>query len=145
MDIALIREIAEIFTQNALTELEIKEGDLQIRLKKEPEQSAVPPIRAEGGASARAAGIPDMPDEFSLHTSHEVKSPMVGIFYAAPSPESEPYVQLGSRVKKGDVLCIVEAMKLMNEITSDADGEIVDICAENGQILEFGQTIFKIV
>jgi acetyl-CoA carboxylase biotin carboxyl carrier protein len=74
----------------------------------------------------------------------EVKSPMVGVFYQAPSPESEPFVKIGGRIKKGDVLCIIEAMKVMNEITADVDGELVDICAENGQIVEFGQTLFKV-
>jgi len=74
----------------------------------------------------------------------EVKSPIVGVFYAAPSPDVEPFVTIGSKVKKGDVLCIVEAMKLMNEITAECDGEIVDICVKNGEITEFGQVLFKI-
>ena len=74
----------------------------------------------------------------------EVKSPMVGVFYQAPSPEADPYVRVGSKVKKGDVLCVIEAMKLLNEITADTDGEIVDVCVENGQLVEYGQVLFKI-
>ena len=74
----------------------------------------------------------------------EVKSPMVGVFYSAPSPESDPFVHIGNTVKKGDVLCILEAMKLMNEIQAEQDGEIVDICAKNGDVVEFGQVLFKI-
>ncbi|HML49609.1 MAG TPA: acetyl-CoA carboxylase biotin carboxyl carrier protein, partial [Clostridia bacterium] len=74
----------------------------------------------------------------------EVKSPMVGVFYAAPSPESPPFVKRGDRVKRGDVLCIIEAMKLLNEIAAEADGEIADICVENGQVVEYSQTLFKI-
>ena len=74
----------------------------------------------------------------------EVKSPMVGVFYAAPAPDAKPYVQVGDKVKKGDVLCIIEAMKLMNEIQADADGEIADICVQNGDLVEYGQTLFKI-
>ena len=74
----------------------------------------------------------------------EVKSPLVGIFYAAPSPGAEPFAGVGSRVKKGDVLCVVEAMKLMNEITADADGEVIDVCVQNGQVVEFGQILFKL-
>ncbi|NLG93138.1 MAG: acetyl-CoA carboxylase, biotin carboxyl carrier protein, partial [Clostridiales bacterium] len=72
------------------------------------------------------------------------KSPMVGVFYSAPSPDSEPYVQVGSKVKKGDTLCIIEAMKLLNEITADRDGEITEICAAAGQVVEYGQTLFRI-
>jgi acetyl-CoA carboxylase biotin carboxyl carrier protein len=68
----------------------------------------------------------------------------VGVFYAAPAPEAEAFVKVGDKVKKGDVLCIVEAMKLMNEITSTHDGEIVDICITNGAVVEFGQTLFKL-
>ena len=73
-----------------------------------------------------------------------VKSPMVGIFYTAPSPEAEPFVKVGSKVKKGDTLCIIEAMKLMNDVVAEEDGEIVEVCAENGTLVEFGQVLFKI-
>ena len=69
---------------------------------------------------------------------------MVGVFYEAASPDAAPFVEVGSKVKKGDILCIIEAMKLMNEITAKKDGEIVDICVQNGEVVEFGQTIFKI-
>ncbi|CDA61659.1 acetyl-CoA carboxylase biotin carboxyl carrier protein subunit [Clostridium sp. CAG:169] len=71
-------------------------------------------------------------------------SPMVGVFYSAPSPQSKPFVEVGSRVKKGDVLCIVEAMKLMNEITAELDGEIVEVGAASGDVVEYGQTLFRI-
>jgi len=74
----------------------------------------------------------------------EVQSPMVGVFYAASAPDAAPYVTVGSKVKKGDTLCIIEAMKLLNEINAEVDGEIADICVENGQVVEFGQTLFKI-
>ena len=69
---------------------------------------------------------------------------MVGVFYAASAPGAEPYVRIGSRVHKGDVLCLIEAMKLMNEVTADTDGEIVEICVENGQVVEYGQPLFMI-
>ena len=74
----------------------------------------------------------------------EVKSPMVGTFYSSPSPKDEPYVKVGDKVKKGDVLCVIEAMKLMNEIESEFDGEIVEICAKNEDMVEYGTTLFKI-
>ena len=73
----------------------------------------------------------------------EVRSPIVGVFYEAPAPGAEPFVKVGSRVKKGDVLCIVEAMKLMNEVVAEVDGEVVDVCVKNGEIVEYGQVLFK--
>ncbi len=146
MDNSLNREIAEIFSQNSLTELEIKEDNVEIKLKREITQISSVKSEIENNTSVYTDKlIPTIQENFNIQRSHEIKSPLVGIFYAAPSPEAEPYVQIGSKVKKGDTLCIVEAMKLMNEIASDIDGEIIDICAENGQIIEFGQTIFKIV
>ena len=75
---------------------------------------------------------------------HEIKSPMVGVFYASPSPDAKPFVEIGSKVKKGDVVCIIEAMKLMNELTADQDGEVVDVCVNNGDVVEYGQPLFKL-
>ena len=80
----------------------------------------------------------------TTETYKEVKSPMVGTFYSAPSPKDAPYVKIGDKVKKGDVLCVVEAMKLMNEIESEYDGEIVEICVKNEDMVEYGTTLFKI-
>ena len=74
-----------------------------------------------------------------------VRSPAVGVYYAAPSPDSKPFVAVGDTVQRGDTLCIIEAMKLMNEITSDIDGEIVEICVGNGQVVEYDQPLFRIV
>ncbi|MDF2685896.1 MAG: accB, partial [Clostridia bacterium] len=74
----------------------------------------------------------------------EVKSPMVGVFYTMSAPDKDPFVKIGSHVKKGDVLCIIEAMKLFNDIIAENDGEIVDICAVNGQVVEYSQVLFKI-
>ena len=77
--------------------------------------------------------------------AEDIKSPMVGVYYSSPSPEADPFVRIGDMVKKGDVLCILEAMKLMNEITAEQDGKIADICAKNGDVVEFGQVLFKVV
>ena len=82
---------------------------------------------------------------YNFSDVNEIKSPLVGTFYSAPSPEAKPFVEVGAKVKKGDTLCIVEAMKLMNEITADKDCEIVDICVKNGEIVEYGQTLFKVI
>lgn len=76
--------------------------------------------------------------------SKPVSSPMVGVFYAAPAPDKDPYVTVGSKVKKGDVLCLIEAMKLMNEVTAEQSGEIVKVCVDNGQVVEYGQPLFMI-
>ena len=75
---------------------------------------------------------------------HNINSPMLGVFYSSPSPESEPFVKVGDKVKKGDVLCIIEAMKLMNEIASEREGVVEEICVSNGDIVEYGKTMFKI-
>lgn len=75
---------------------------------------------------------------------HIIKSPMVGTFYSKSSPQAEPYAQVGKKVKKGDILCIVEAMKLMNEIESEIDGEIVEVCVQDGQMVDYGKSLFKI-
>lgn len=83
-------------------------------------------------------------DETPDDGSTAITSPMVGVFYAAPSPDSEPYVSVGTKVNKGDVLCLIEAMKLMNEVTAEKSGEITKLCVENGQVVEFGQSLFMI-
>ena len=79
------------------------------------------------------------------NNGREIKSPLVGIFYASPAPDAPPYVRVGQRIKKGDVLCIVEAMKLMNEIVADADGEIAEVFLHNGEIVEYDQIMFRVV
>ncbi|MDI3256609.1 MAG: acetyl-CoA carboxylase biotin carboxyl carrier protein [Kyrpidia sp.] len=93
--------------------------------------------RGKGGGEARSTAIA----EASLHT---ITSPMVGTFYRAPAPDADPYVQIGSKVTEKTIVCIVEAMKLMNEIEADCRGEIVEVLAENGQLVEFGQPLFRV-
>ncbi len=105
------------------------------------DDSSSSPSAAAAGAPPAAAAAPAEPEGEPLHL---LKSPIVGTFYAAPSPEADPYVRVGDRVKKGQVLCIVEAMKLMNEIESDADGEVVEIHPRNAQPVEFGESLFSI-
>ena len=93
---------------------------------------------------APASGEPLDDPGLDFNAISLVTSPMVGVFYATPAPDQEPFVKVGSKVKKGDVLCIIEAMKLMNEITAEQDGEVVDICVKSGDVVEFGQPLFKI-
>ena len=149
MNVKQIRELAQILRQNGLSAIEITEGEFHVKLECAVQNALVMPI-----ASAPAQVVVQQPDPEPAEKTQdvgvdfndiiEVKSPLVGVFYAAPSPDAEAFVKVGDRVKKGDVLCIVEAMKLMNEITATHDGEIVDICITNGAVVEFGQTLFKL-
>lgn len=150
MKIEEIRELAQIMKENGLGVLELQEDGTSLRL--ETACATAPVVQGVVPAAAPAAPAPaptapataqdGTPVDFN--NLKEVKSPMVGMFYQAPSPEADPYVRVGSKVKKGDVLCVIEAMKLLNEITADTDGEIVDVCVENGQLVEYGQVLFKI-
>ena len=155
MNLEEIKTLAEIMSENGLTTIEIIEGETNIRLEKNPPAPAcVPaapmpmlpaaPAPAAPAAAAPAEAAPAAPAAGNFSNLTEVKSPMVGVFYDSPSPEADPYVKVGDKVKKGDVLCIIEAMKLLNEITAEQDGEIVDICAHNADVVEYGQTLFKI-
>jgi acetyl-CoA carboxylase biotin carboxyl carrier protein len=146
MKLEEIRFLAKIMEESGLTGLEVSSQDGKIRLEKRPPAPVPAPLPA-----AASGGVPAAIQECGTARKtaegphyKEIKSPMVGVFYTAPTPESEPYVKVGSTVKKGDVLCVIEAMKLMNEINSDQDGEIAEICAENGSVVEYGQTLFKL-
>ncbi len=148
MNVKQIRELAQIVRENGLSAIEIGEGDTHVRIERAAAPAAAPaalsasapeaPAPAPAGASAAEETNVD------FNRTREIKSPMVGVFYAAPAPDANPFVEVGSRVKKGEVVCIVEAMKLMNEITAEFDGEVVDVCVHNGDVVEFGQTLFKL-
>lgn len=145
IDKTYIQELADLLNENNLTELSLKEGDKEIVLKKEKEVTTVAsPVYS---AAAQAAGSPA---ESFVCTPVEVKkgkpitSPMVGTFYKSPSPDSEPFVKIGSVVEEGQVVCIIEAMKLMNEIEADVSGKVVEICVEDGQAVEFGQVLMYV-
>lgn len=150
MEINQIKELAELMKKTGLTAVEIKEDDKgYVRLERIqpspavlPSPVAVPPAVPEAVPSTRDA----QPEEElkPAQAGHIITSPTVGVFYTSPSPESDPYVQLGDQVKIGDVLCIIEAMKLMNEIQSEADGRIAEIYVGNGQVVEYGQPLFRI-
>ena len=149
MNIKQIRELAQILSQNELSALEFTEGETRIRMERSTGQptavqAAECAVKSEAPAAVKPAAQAERDAGVDFNNLTEVKSPLVGVFYSAPSPEAEPFVKVGSTVKKGDVLCIVEAMKLMNEIMAEQDGTVVDICAHNGDIVEFGQTLFKL-
>ena len=152
MNLRQIRELVRLLESSSLSVLEIEEADLRVRLEKgqtaglaQPVSAALPQaVPAALPVETAPAPAPVADGTVDFNRLKEVKSPLVGIFYAAPSPGAEPFAGVGSRVKKGDVLCVVEAMKLMNEITADADGEVIDVCVQNGQVVEFGQILFKL-
>lgn len=145
MNIENIRMLAEIMSAGRLTKLEVTEGDLKILLERAPHSVSAdtPAPRPHTPGESVNQLSERRPDALDFNNIIEVKSPIVGVFYAAPAPDAEPFVTVGSRVKKGDVLCIVEAMKLMNEIVAECDGEIADICIKSGEIAEFGQVLIK--
>lgn len=145
MNIDNIKSLAEILVAGGLTALEVCDGDAKIRLEKTVAvaaasvQAAAPSNAPVPESSLLGGSFPVNFDDIS-----DITSPIVGIFYSSPTPDAPPFVTIGSRVKKGDVLCIIEAMKQMNEIAAETDGEIADICIKNGDIAEFGQVLFKL-
>jgi acetyl-CoA carboxylase biotin carboxyl carrier protein len=156
-DVADLKELIEFLKEYQVAEFDLDRGDLKIRLKfnQPPVATAglgdlarllahTPPGAAPAAASpspAAPASAPEAEVDANLHT---VKSPIVGTYYGSPSPGSEPFVAPGDRVQKGQVICIIEAMKLMNEIEADVSGEIVKCLVSNGQPIEFGQPLFTV-
>ncbi|MGI6175945.1 MAG: acetyl-CoA carboxylase biotin carboxyl carrier protein [Christensenellales bacterium] len=148
MDINLIEALAGVLNKNQLHSLEVEEGGLRIRLEaKQEEQESHACVTRQAVNPVAVQEVPDDLDTdpgMDFNQIDTVDSPMIGVFYTSPSPDAEAYVQVGSKIKKGDVLCIIEAMKLMNEIVAEKSGEIVDICVSNGDVVEYGQPLFKI-
>jgi acetyl-CoA carboxylase biotin carboxyl carrier protein len=150
MNFKEIKELIKIIDTSNLSEFHIELEDIKLTLKKE---ITARPANANNGIIDRKEYIsneynmdnmavePSKKEEENLHI---IKSPIVGFFYAAPNPETPDFVKVGDKIKVGQVLCIVEAMKLMNEITSDVDGEIVEVLEKNQNPVEFGQPLFKI-
>lgn len=141
-----IQELATLLTENELTEISLKNGEKEIVLKKEKEVVAAAGV----ASSVVTASIPSpgAADAFVCTPIEKkgkpITSPMVGTFYKAPSPDAKPFVEMGSTVSEGQVVCIIEAMKLMNEIESDVSGKVVEICVEDGQPVEFGQVLMYV-
>jgi len=141
MRIDEIRELILMLDGSGIAELEIRRDDFSLALRKPGSQKNGP---AAAAAVAAARPLEPLVEEPEEHDYHEISSPMVGTFYRAPSPDAPPYVQIGDRVKAGQTVCIVEAMKLMNELKSEFDGVIVDILVYNAQPVEFGQVLFYV-
>lgn len=159
-DIEDLRELIEFLKQHQVAEFDVDRGDLKIRLKFHPHESgtaglselarllkSAPASAAPAGTGSAASGAEAPPAESAADPDaglHFLKSPIVGTYYGSPSPGASAFVAPGDHVEKGQVICIVEAMKLMNEIESDASGEIVRCLVTNGQAIEFGQPLFAI-
>ncbi len=140
METKKLKEFIKFMEDNNLNELEIEEDGKRIRLKKN--SSDQPVVISQIPSQAQAPATPE--NKPSKSNVLEIKSPMVGTFYAAPSPGAKPYVEIGTVIKSGDIVCIVEAMKLMNEIKAEVGGKVVQILVENADPIEFGQTLFAI-
>jgi acetyl-CoA carboxylase biotin carboxyl carrier protein len=150
MDIRKIKKLIELLEESNLTEIEIVEGEESVRLTRgavqvpatAPPAIAVPPAAAPAPEVGSEVVAPD--ESESIPDGQLVRAPMVGTFYASSSPDAEPFVSMGQKVATGDTLCIIEAMKMFNQIESDFTGTVVAILADNGQPVEFDQPLFVI-
>lgn len=154
MDIRKVKKLIELLEESGIAEIEITEGEESVRISRYPNanhvvapvQHALPPAPMQmaapaAGAPAAAAPAAEVPQEQS---GHKVTAPMVGTFYRAASPEAEPFVKIGDTIQAGDTLCIIEAMKMMNQIEADVSGKVLSVEVEGGEPIEFGQTLFVI-
>lgn len=152
MDLDLIKKLIRVVEKSEITEFSVQEGDLKLKISKNSaginhafaqpmsiQQSIPQPVNAVKEEAKEDAGSSLNSDKF-----HEIRSPIVGTFYRAPAPDADPYIQIGDSVSEGSVLCIVEAMKLMNEIESDIDGKVVKVLVENATPVEYNQPLFLI-
>ncbi len=151
MDIRKIKKLIELLDESGVAEIEIHEGEESVRISRNspapaymhaaPEAYAMMPPAAAVPAPAAPAAAETPAAETESISGHEVKAPMVGTYYSAPSPGAAAFIEVGQKINKGDTVCIIEAMKLLNQIEADISGTIKAICIENGEPLEYGQTI----
>lgn len=148
-----LKIFADMFKDLGLTQLKVNDKDFELTLKKEVKVvttsvESVPVVSSNQVVTATNEKTIDAVSETETTETdsslNDVKAPLVGVFYAAPSLEEEAYVKVGDRVNKGDVLCVIEAMKMFNEIKAETSGTIAEICVDNGNVVEYGQTLFKI-
>ncbi|MEO8070672.1 MAG: acetyl-CoA carboxylase biotin carboxyl carrier protein [Acidobacteriota bacterium] len=155
MDLDYVKQILDLVREHDLAEFELESGGVKVRIRKAGREiTVVPPVAVAPAALPAPVGVPsstqitantpvpaDDSDEINLGV---IKSPIVGTFYRSPEPSAPSFVEVGDIVKKGQVLCIIEAMKLMNEIESDRDGEIATVYVENGKAVQFGERLFAV-
>jgi acetyl-CoA carboxylase biotin carboxyl carrier protein len=148
MDLNLIKRLVKIVDTSGITDLEIEENGIRVKIAKKIRQAQVD-TESQVSAQAALTGMkveekPDKVEETIPANLHEIRSPIVGTFYRAPAPDADNYAEIGDQVSPGTVLCIVEAMKLMNEIESDVSGKIIKMLVENGKPVEYNQPLFLI-
>jgi acetyl-CoA carboxylase biotin carboxyl carrier protein len=156
MDIRKIKKLIELLEESGIAEIEIKEGEEALRISRMPTGAAVSqlasvpslplaaaplPVAAKAAAPAAAEAAPAAKAKANEHV---ITAPMVGTFYGAPSPGAKPFIEIGDEIKVGQVLCIIEAMKMMNQIEADRAGRVTSIMARNGDPVEFGQPLFVV-
>ena len=156
MDLRKLKKLIDLVEESGIAELELTEGEEKVKISRQVEAQQIAPQYIQSPQIAAPPVIPQSPSEPSTSeqsdksataspsTEKHIISPMVGTFYRASSPDAGPFVEIGSTVKKGDILCIIEAMKILNEIESDKDGVIKKILIENGQPVEFGEPLFVV-
>jgi acetyl-CoA carboxylase biotin carboxyl carrier protein len=151
MDLRKLKKLIDLVQESGIAELEITEGEEKVKIVKGGEATvtpvaaaAAPPAAAPAAGAAAAPAAAAAAAEEPAQPGHVLKAPMVGTFYRSPSPEAKPFVEVGQNVKAGETVCIIEAMKLMNEIEADATGMIKAILVESGQPVEYGQPLFII-
>ena len=150
MDIRKVKKLIELLEESGIAEIEITEGEESVRISRYPVtgpaalQAAMPIMAAAPAAAAPAAAVAPAAAIEAPSAGHRITAPMVGTYYGAPAPGAKSFVELGSHVEVGDTLCIIEAMKMMNQIEADVGGKIVSILVENGHPVEFGQPLFVI-
>jgi len=147
VDISQIRKLIRLVQSSDVTEIEVTQGDQTVRISRQGPAAApvaAAPVAPYAAAPVAAPAVTTPAAEEETNDEHQVTSPMVGTFYAAPSPDADNFVSTGQKVQKGDTLCIIEAMKMMNEIEAEYSGVVDAILAENGSPVEYGQPIFVI-
>lgn len=158
IDLRYVKKLVELLDESTVDSIEISsDKGMKIRISKTPQQRGamqisapmsmpqlLPPAAAPAAAAAEAAGVAETPRAESAKRYLEVKSPMVGTYYGAPEPGAKPYLAVGDRISKGQIVCIIEAMKIMNEIESEFDGVVKEISAQNAHPVEYGQVLFRI-
>lgn len=146
MNLKQLKEIIRLFEESSLCEMDVHEGEERIHLRRPGASGDAVPAPAVLPTAPAAQPAPAQPKEEGVDFNRviEVTSPVVGVFYEAPEPGGKPFVKVGDRVQRGDVLCLIEVMKQVTEVTAPQNGQVADICVQNGNVVEYGQTLVKL-
>ncbi len=149
LDLNQVRELLLMFDQTSVTELNLKSGELELQLRKREQISSNPAVvvapAPPSATTSTPAPAPEPTPPPANRKTVDIVAPMVGTFYRAPAPDEPPFVEVGDTVKKGQVVCIIEAMKLMNEIEAEVNGQVVEILVQNAEPIEYGQPLMRIL